>query len=291
MIENRAGVIAVGPGVGDDAHLQRRQRAVLPRAGLDGNPHRVARGGRDELLFPRQLELDRTPSLERRQHDDIFGQHLLLAAEAAADPFAEHSDLGRFQIEQIAQRPAGEERHLRAGTDVEHAAGVLPGDRAVGLERRMLDTLRDVDALVHHIGLGEAYFDIAMLPFDLSDEIALRVIDAAFRPLVVQKRRVGAHRLLGVEHRRQHLVVHLEPPATLFGGGFAVGDHGSHPLADEANHIVEHAGVVRIVGADLMARRGIQPWRRILEGEDGHDARHCHRRGAVDGANARMRVG
>ncbi len=143
----------------------------------------MARGGRDELLFPRQLELDRTPGLERRQHDDVLGQHLLLAAEAAADPFAEHPDLGRCEIEQIAQRPAGEEWHLRAGTDVEHAVGVVPSDRAVGLERRMLDALGGVDALVHHIGLGEAFFDIAMLPLDLGDEIALRIADAAFGPL------------------------------------------------------------------------------------------------------------
>src|SRR5882724_2301850 len=122
----------------------------------------MPRGGRDELLLARQLELDRTSGLKRGQYDDIFGQHLLLAAEAAADPFAEHTDLGRIEVEKIAQRAAGEERDLRAGTDVEHAVRVMPGDRAMRLQRRVLNALRGVDPFVHDVGLGEALRNIAV---------------------------------------------------------------------------------------------------------------------------------
>ena len=74
---------------------------------------------RDELLLPRELQLDRPAGPQRRQRDDVLDQHLLLAAEAAADALAEHPHLGRVEIEQIAQRPAGQERHLRAGADVQ----------------------------------------------------------------------------------------------------------------------------------------------------------------------------
>ena len=77
----------------------RGQAAVAPRAGLDAHPHRVARRGADELLFARELELDRLSGLERRQRDDVLDQHFLLGAEAAAHAFAEHADFAGIEIE------------------------------------------------------------------------------------------------------------------------------------------------------------------------------------------------
>jgi hypothetical protein len=92
-------VVAVGAGVGHDSHLERRQRAVAPRPGFDPNPHQMATHGPDELFLTRELQLDRSSGLQGSQSADVFGQHLLLAAEAAPDALAEHADVDRIEAE------------------------------------------------------------------------------------------------------------------------------------------------------------------------------------------------
>src|SRR5437870_1464402 len=58
--------------------------------------------------------------------------------------------------------------------------------------------------------------------------------------LVVQDGRVGFHRLFGIEHRRQDLVLDLQRAAASLGGGLALGDDRDDALADESGDIVEH---------------------------------------------------
>ena len=255
VVEHRGAVIAVRAGIGHDPHLQRRQRAVPPRARLHGDHHRVSRGGGGELFFPRELELDRAPGPQRGEHDDVLDQHLLLAAEPAADLLAKHPDLGRIEIEDAAERAAGEERHLRAGADIEHAILIEPGNRGMGLHRRMLDPLGGVGLFMHQVGFGETLFDVAATPRHLGNEVAAWIADARLRTLVVKHGRARAHCVMRVEHRWQQRVIHLESPAPRFRRGFAVGDNRSDALADEANHIVEHARVVGIIEAHFMTRR------------------------------------
>ena len=93
--QHRAGMIAIGAGVGEHVELQRRELSVVVGAGLDGDAHRMPRRGRDELLLAGQFELDRPSGLERGQRQNVLDEHFLLAAEAAADAFAEHPDLVR----------------------------------------------------------------------------------------------------------------------------------------------------------------------------------------------------
>ena len=78
----------------------------------------------------------------------------------------------------------------------------------------------------------------------------------ASRSLVVDHRRARCHRLLGIEHRGEHLVIDHEPPAAFLRGGLAVGDDGGDPLADKAHDIVEDDGVGGIVLVALMACGG-----------------------------------
>ena len=139
--QHRAGMVAVGAGVGEHVELQRGQLAVPVGAGLDRDAHRMPRRGGDELLLAGEFELDRPPGPERGQRENVLDEHLLLAAEAAADALAEHPDLVRCEVENLAQRPPRQERHLRAGAHVEHAGGVDPGEAAMGLQRGVLDPL------------------------------------------------------------------------------------------------------------------------------------------------------
>ena len=121
MEHHGAGMIAVGAGVGEHLELERGEPAVGIGAGLDVDPHRMPRRGRDELLLAGQLQLDRSSGLERRERQNVLDEHLLLAAKAAADAFAEHADLVQGKPKDVRQRAAGQERHLRGGTDIEHA--------------------------------------------------------------------------------------------------------------------------------------------------------------------------
>ena len=88
---------AIGAGVGDDVNLDRGQRAVALGAELDVRRHRMTGGRADELLLAGELPFDRPAGLQRREHAEVFRDHLLLAAEAAADPLGEDVDVARAQ--------------------------------------------------------------------------------------------------------------------------------------------------------------------------------------------------
>ena len=71
-------------------------------------------------------------------------------------------------------------------------------------------------------------------------------------------------RLRWIDHRRKDVVVDLEAAAAFFGGSLGLRDHGRHLLPDEADDIVEHAGIVRVHPGLLVTRGGEQPVRRVL---------------------------
>ena len=198
-------MIAVGAGVGEHVQMQRRQDSRFVGAGLHGDAHRMPRRGRDELFLAGQLELDRTAGLERGQRQNILDEHLLLAAEAAADPFAKHPNLVRCEIEDIRQRATGQERRLGAGAHVEAAVGIDPGEAAMGFQRGMLDALGGERCLIGDRGLGQRGGDIAEFAVGFRHDVALRVGDAMFRGLVaVNDGRTRGDRLCRIEHRGEN---------------------------------------------------------------------------------------
>ncbi len=157
-----AGMIAVGAGVGEHLELERGEPAVGIGAGLDVDPHRMPRRGRDELLLAGQLQLDRSSGLERRERQNVLDEHLLLAAKAAADAFAEHADLVQGKPKDVRQRAAGQERHLRGGADIEHAGSIEPGEAAMGLQRRVLHAVAVEGRLIGDGRRGECRRHVAV---------------------------------------------------------------------------------------------------------------------------------
>ena len=142
-------------------------------------------------------KLDRPSGLERGQRQNVLDEHFLLAAETAADAFAEHPDLVRREIENIGQRAPRQERHLRAGADVEDAVRIDPGEAAMGFQGGVLDALGGEGAFIGHRGAGKRGCDIAEFAVAFSDDIALRVGDAVLGGLVgMDHRRAGRDGLL-----------------------------------------------------------------------------------------------
>src|SRR5262249_17866921 len=137
----------------------------------------------------------------------------------------------------------------------------------MGLEVRMLDTVRVVSTLVNDIRLGKAGRDVAHTAMNFQEDILPGVPDAGFRTLVVKHWRSSAHCFLRIEDRREHLVLAFYAAASLFGGGLTFGHYGFHPLSDETRNVVQQVSVVRINVVIVMGGRGVETPRHILPGQ------------------------
>ena len=226
--------------------------------------------------------------------DDVFDQHLLLRAEAAADPGLDHPDVLDLPVEQRSDHPTGVERHL--GRRADHHAFVLvePRDRDVRLDRALLD-LVDPEGLLEHpvtvrLGGGDRRVDIAALGGDVVDDVAVAVVDLDGVGFVVDDRRTRQHRLALVENRRQDLVGDVDQSAGLLGDVDALGRDDCDPVADVAHLVVEAHLVVRVRVRPTLAARGVLDPRGVAVVEDGVDAGQCPGPGVVDGDDAGVGV-
>ena len=148
---------------------------------------------------------------------------------------------------------------------------------------RVLDPLGGERALVGDGGLRQRGGDIAVFAVGFRHDVALRVGDPLLRRLVaVNEGRARRDRLRRIDHRRQNIVVDLEAAAAFLGGGLGLRDHGGDLLSDEADDIVEHAGVVRVHPGLFVPRGGEQAVRRVFEGQHRMHAGNGQRRGLVD---------
>ena len=93
------------------------------------------------MLLAGEFELHGAAGLQDGERDDVLGEHLLLAAEAAAHALAEHAHLfrGRSKRAQSASRVRNGVCVLRA--DMQPPIRVEPADRAMRLEMRVLHAL------------------------------------------------------------------------------------------------------------------------------------------------------
>ena len=161
--------------------------------------------------------------------------------------------------------------------------------RAVRLEMRVLDAGRVVRALVDDVGFSETGCHIADLTMQLEQDVALLVVGERV-VIAVQLGGAVAHRLLGIEDSRQHLVGDLDLSATLFGGADGVGEHRHHPLACETNDVVEDVGVVGIHQMVGVNRGAVALPRDVFPCVDAVHTGHRQRCGLVDRDDAGVRM-
>ena len=121
-------------------------------------------------------------------------------------------------------------------------------------------------------------------------DVALRIVDARLRTLVVNDRRAGPHRLFRIEHRRQQFVIDGELAAALFRRRLALRDHRGDALTDETDDAVEHGGIVRVGALVLVPRRRKQLLRRVFERQHRADAGDGERLIATYRRDPRVRV-
>ena len=95
----------------------------------------------------------------------------------------------------------------------------------------------------------------------------------------------------GVEDGGEEVVFDVEGAGARFGGALVRGDDGGDTLADEADGVVEQAGVVGVGAGVFVAGGGEQAGGSVLVSEDGDDAGVGEGGGAVDAADAGVGVG
>ncbi len=83
------------------------------------------------------------------------------------------------------------------------------------------------------------------------------MLDDVVGRIVVQHRRAGPQRLVGVEHRRQRLVDHLDLGQRAAGNQRVLGGHRRHLLADVAHLAARHDGLVVHEHAEAVDARHI----------------------------------
>ncbi|CAH0267232.1 hypothetical protein SRABI128_03297 [Microbacterium sp. Bi128] len=246
-----------------------------------------------ELVGARELVRHRATELEHRERREVFGEELLLATEAAADPVREHADAVALEAEDVREFVAGEERHLRRRAEDEAALVVEPPDGSVRLERRVCDARRTPLAAHRGVARGEGFVDVAAVAgVEAGDDVAV----GRHHPLLggavgVQQGSAGAARVLGIEDGGEHGVLHADRAAAGIRGLRRLGHDRGDPLAHVPHDVVEHARVVGIVGAVFVAAGGVTDVGDVGVGEHRDDAGDRERVDGVDGGDPRVRVG
>ena len=248
-----------GAVVGDRRRPQGQDLAIA--GGGDLAVHVVVAGEtrRHEVLGPVLHPLHRRPGDDRgHHHADVAGVDRHLVAEPAAEVGRDHLDLvlgqaghqgvdGAVGVGRLAGDPAGE----LAGDLVHggHAAARLHGGRVRAGIEEIGGRHDDVAAFEHLVAGG----GVARLP----------VVDVVVRPALevgADHRRVGVEGPVGVDHRREQLVLDLDQLEGVAGGVAVLGHHVGDLLALEADlvggqHRLHVAGERRHPG---QAHRGQQ---------------------------------
>ena len=276
-----AAALAVRAHAADAPELDGLQRPVA------GGPHPVVLHRRpaavdaEEVVPPRQLQLDGAPRLAREERRDEIGVlALVLVAEPAAHVLADDAyPLGR-QTEVL--RHVGPAVRDALGRRPQGELVALPArHRAAGLHLRVAVVLGDVGLLDHHLGRGETVVHAAPL-IDLGPR--LTVAAAGEVPPGLDLDRPGPQGLFRVEYEVERLVVDLDGLDRHLGRVAVHGRHRGDGIPDEPDGVVEEIARVLLVAAlpDGVA---------VLAGQHRVDTRHLARPPGIDAPDAGVGVG
>ena len=142
---------------------------------------------------------------------DILDQHLLLAAEPAADARLDDPDTLDGQAQDRRQNPSGVKRHLGRAADDQPIIFVPVADHHMRFERDLLHFGRQIFVFDNVVRLREALANVADVHEDVRGPVALRVglgKGHKFR-LIMDVRRAGLLRLTRVDDTGQFLIDYI----------------------------------------------------------------------------------
>ena len=264
----------VRAGVEQHAHAQPAHPPVGVDRGIDFERLFTCVTRDHQVLAARLDPLDRaTEDLRGGGERDVVARDLALRPEATADVAGADVHVGERDPEQLGERHLEWVRSLVAHLVLELAtAGVVGGDRAAGLHRRVRDAVLHVSPRDHAVGGVEHRVDIAPRHDVLGGDVRVE--------LVPERRAGGVGRVLHRDDGRERLVVHVDELGRVGGDRRCLGDDDRDRVADVA-HLVRGQWPER---RDLEVRRADQHHRA------GHGRHHVGARDHRDDAGQRARV-
>ena len=240
-------VLAVSSGVGQGIHVDGPDGTVLGGAQADMQLHVVAGGAGNEALLPGIDHLGCPAGLPGDKGGVNFRYHRLLGAETAADAGLLHVDLGLGNVQGVSQDAPDMEDDLGGGNDMEPPIGVHLGVGAEGLHHGLVAGGGVIDVVDDVVTVGQDIIHVSVGTHLAGAQVALVVCAnrAQRAPVVLGMDQNGAvQSLVGVQHRLQHLVLHLDELEGLVGGGLILGGHDSHGIAHKADALVQNQPVI-----------------------------------------------
>ena len=301
---------------GEGAHRRHRHRRARERSGLevelrlgggdasvlaaaDLDPRMRARGraGRAEHVLPAHGHLDRPVGLPGKNDGERLEIDIVLAAESAAELGRDHADLRNVHLEKLRALRADDEMALGGGVDLDLAVLGVARERGLGLDIALVHGLGVEFALDDEVRLREALLHVALGEIEHLGEVGRllrRRVDALGDLFLVQQRRVFGHRLHGVDHMRQHLVIDLDQSGRAPRDGVRGSGHGGDRVAVIEHLLARHHVPGHVAEIDDQLAGGGEFDRhlgKVVAGDHGLDA--LERLGLVgaDGEHPRMGVG
>ncbi|CAB4882601.1 unannotated protein [freshwater metagenome] len=224
--------------VADEVDAHAGERAVRAAPELHILDLRSAVAEHEHVLAPGGGPGDRTLQAERKSGDNgLLGVRTDLATETAAHVRGDDVYLRLGVPDGGSEEVVEHVRHLRGGVDAQSTVGLDVGGGGEGLEGGYCDALVDVAATDDDIGIVQDVWGVG--------------VGHGHRNVVAvdgeQHGRAGCHRLLGVNHARQLVVVdddHGSGVACLSG---AVGGNNGDCLAHKADHVHGERGAREVV--------------------------------------------
>ena len=288
-------VFAIRAGVGQRVQINAAHDAVLVCAQTDVHFHLMARRGCNLALHAAEDDLGRLfrhPGDKRRIHRADRG---LLGAEAAADARFGDAHLAFRDMQCVRHDSAGVEHDLGRADDMQAAVGVDLAVGAEGFHHRLLACLRVVHAVDNDIAVREDRINITVAALVVRAQVApvVRADRCKALPVVL---RMHEHRIVlcgvEIEHRLEHLVLHLDQLHRLIHTFFVRTGENRHHIAYKAHMAVDDKAVIRaglrISLAGLRVAAAVLVY--VLPCEDGLHAGDFHRGGLVDRLDDGVRV-
>ena len=281
-------VCPVGAGVGNHPDFHADQFSGCIHAAAEAQPLRMACAGGAKLHLARVFELDRAASCYGEMGAQVFDEHLLLAAEAAADARFHDADAADGQAEQGGDHAADVEGDLGTGADDEAVVFIPVGDDDVGLDAGLLHLMNAVFAFEDKVGRFERGIDVVMVHEQFDGNVAFGVVNHLGVIFVVNHGRAGLHRFFRREGRGQLFVFDFDAFQRFLYKLRCFGGHGGHPVADVADFRIEADLVVGGRLGIALAAAGVDDAGQVGVGLDGMDAGQCQGVGGIDGKDAGM---
>ena len=217
---------------------------------------------------------------------EVFDQHLLLAAKAAADTRFHHADTAYRQAEQGSNHAPYMERNLCTCANYQPVIFVPVGDGNVRLDACLLYLMHIIFALEDKIGGVQRAVHIVMVNEQLDRDVAFGVVDHLRIGFIVNHGRACLQRLFGRKNGGQLFVFDLDSFQRLLHELRRFRGYCRHPVANVAYFRVQ---ADLVVGGRLrvtLTAAGVDDARQVGVGLHGVNARQRQRGRRVDREDA-----